>query len=134
VEIEKVIAGFFILSWVGAALFLFVPLLLWWEATTFSITKIDPEVVNGILTVSGIVFGFQFAFFKAPKGKVRVLWVIGLVSQVFSLAFVGLRYVSDTMSYGYLTTNTLLLANFDFALILLFTTVFASLDWMLHWR
>ena len=133
VDIEKVIVVFFFSGLVGATCFLLAPLLLWYNPIASDVTKADPEVVNGILTVSGIVFGFQFAFFKTPKEKTRILWVVILICEVFSIAWVGFRYVSDTMSYAFLTTNTLLSTYLAFALILFFTIILAILDWGLHW-
>jgi hypothetical protein len=129
-DIDKLIVGFFMFGLAVATILLLAPLLLWGN-TAFNVAKVDSETVNGILTVSGIVFGFQFAFFKAPKGKARALWVFGLISQVILLAFTSSRYVADTISYGYLTTNTLLVTNFNFAFILLFTIIFAILDWVI---
>jgi len=128
VDIDKFVAGLFLFVLVFAAIFLIAPLLLWLETTMRIAAKADSEAVNGILTVTGILFGLEFAFFKAPKGKARILWVFALLFQAILLASLSFRYVSDTMSYGYLTTNTLLIANFDFAFVLFFTAILAALD------
>jgi len=130
-KIEKFIVGFGILAFFVAIFFL-VPALLWWNATISTVTKADPEIVNGILTVSSLIFAFQFAFFRY-KGKVRMGWVGILITQLLLIAGVGFKYVSDTISYGYLTTNTLLSAYLTFAYILLMTMVLALIDLLVLW-
>jgi len=99
----------------------------YWGLTT-TVTEIDSEVINGILTVSGIIFGFQFAFFKAPKGKTRIVWIALLLIEVIALGLVGAKYVNDAL-YGSLTTNTLLTVFLGFVFILFSTVMFAAFDY-----
>ncbi len=115
--------------------FIAIPTFLWKEKEpTLPVvkTEADPEVVNGILTVAGIIFGFQFAFFKAPTAsKLRAIWVFALVYQVFAIAWVAFNYVNDTMEHGFLTTDTLKTAYFVFATIVLATVLNSMVDWLL---
>ena len=130
VDIEKVRFGIFIFGLVGAACYLLASLPIWWNIPILVAIEVDAEIVNGILTVSGIIFGFEFAFFKAPNKIARILWLFSLISQMFLIGWVGFKYLSDTMSYGYLTTNTLLSAYLSFSFVLFFTIVLGLFEWV----
>jgi len=99
---------------------------LWWSLST-PVKEVDSEVVNGILTVSGIIFGFQFAVFRPTKWIDRIAMIGILLLEVTALGVVGTVYVKDVL-YGAITTNTLLAVFLAFAYVLLSTVMFAVLD------
>jgi hypothetical protein len=123
---ETFIGGFFIAAFIFTISLFFV--YSYWKGTTVS-TEVDSETINGILTVSGIIFGFQFAFFKTPKEKGRIIWIILFLCEVVFLAIAATVYVHATI-YGIITTDTLLFVFLSFLFILASTVFIAMIDWM----
>jgi len=127
---EKFIYLFFVLAFL-AAIFLLLFVVFSWDVTIFHVTEVESEIVNGILTASSIIFGFQSAFFKVPrKGKVRIFWISVFIGEALVIGSVGYNYVNSVMSLGYLTTNTLLSAFFSLALNLFNTVLLAFVDFL----
>lgn len=125
---ENFIYLFFILAFLVALFLLFFVVFLW-QTTIVHGAEVESEIVNGILTASSIIFGFQPAFFKVPKrGKVRIFWISVFLGEALVIGSVGYNYVNSVMSLGYLTTNTLLSAFFSLALNLFYTVVLAFVD------
>jgi hypothetical protein len=116
-----------------SVLFLVASGIFWLSGETpFDSTKVDSEIVNGILTASSIIFGFQFAFFRVPRNKkARIAWAGIFLGEALNIGFVGYNYLQTTMSYGYLSTYTLVLAFLSLAVNLLLTVVLAFLDWII---
>jgi len=88
--------------------------------------EVDPEIINGILTVSVILFGlssFSLGGERRPdtRFKEAILFII-FVYQAIVLAFAGNSYFGDYLKNGYATVETLL-----FALISLDVNIFTWL-------
>lgn len=76
-----------------------------WTSLGSTATQVDPEIVNGLATLSGIVFAFHLAFFKpSTEGHKALLLVevalLGLVGVFIFLDFSLLGYISSRALYA----------------------------------
>jgi len=71
---------------------------------------VDPEVINGILTVSAILFGFST--FQIGKRELRQYLVLGsvLAMQLVFISLVGMSYFADYVRYEHGSFRTLMVA------------------------
>ena len=79
----------------------------------FSEAKVETEIINGLVTVSGLIFVFQPTFFKATRTrspKLRLMVMAIFLVEVALFVITGYSYVSNTLSQGYLSTSTLFTA------------------------
>jgi len=125
-QAEKIVAGVLFFVLVSIMLLLIFPLVQWY-LPPLAHQEVDSEIVNGILTASSIIFGLQFAFFKPPNRILRLFWVLGIAFEVMMISFSGYYYMVDTMSYGFLTTRSLMSVYLTFGMILAYTMIFAIL-------
>jgi hypothetical protein len=72
---------------------------------------VEPEIVNGILTISAIILGFS-GFYAWPPRKLGYRFTLHVifVLQVAVLAFTGFSYFKDFLDYQYVSVKTLLAA------------------------
>ncbi len=71
--------------------------------------QVNPEIVNGLLTLSGIIFAFHLAFFKpSTKGHKTLLLI-----EVAFLGLVGAEIFVDFSLFGYISSRTLFTAYFS---------------------
>lgn len=106
----------FVLIFASLAISAFIPII----AITFVFlptgvpyeAQIDPEILNGIITISGLVFAFQPAIFRAKKsGFFRLMFLAIFSAEGMLIGLVGYNYVFDALNLGnYLSGNTLFLA------------------------
>jgi len=96
-------------------IFAFVPVVILFSVFAGKISheaKVETEIINGLVTVSGLIFAFQPMFFIVPKaGKVRVMFMAIFFLEGLLLGFTGYNYVTSTLDLGYLSTITLLCAS-----------------------
>ena len=75
------------------------------------ITEVDPEIINGLLTVSGVIFAFQATYFRKPKKLIRqFLFTAIFVVEILLFGLSGYNYVTDISSFGHPSTLTLFIA------------------------
>jgi hypothetical protein len=91
--------------------------------------KVESEIVNGLVTVSGLIFAFQPTFFKAPKvGTLRLMFTAIFLVEDLLLGITGYSYVTSTLNLGYLSTFTLLCASSSLFLNVSMTAFFVLSD------
>lgn len=75
------------------------------------ISEVDAEVINGLLTVSGLIFAFQAAYFKKPRKPLhQMLFTAIFVVEIIVFGFSGYSYVMDISNFGNPSTFTLFVA------------------------
>jgi uncharacterized membrane protein len=80
-----------------------------WTSIMSTAIPVDPEIVNGFLTLSGIIFAFHCAFFKpSTKGHKTLLLI-----EVAFLGLVGAYIFLDFSLLGYISSRTLFVAYFS---------------------
>jgi hypothetical protein len=106
------ILGFLLLIMV---IFAFVPVIilaLIFSKGVSSGTKVESEIVNGLVTVSSLIFAFQPTFFKTSKrGTLRLAFTAIFLVEGILLTLTGYSYVINTLNQGYLSISTLFIAS-----------------------
>jgi len=93
--------------------------------------EVESEIVNGIITASSIIFGFQFVSFRVPrKGKERLFYSFVFLYEALLIGFVGFSYLQNVAINGYLTGGTLILAFTSLITVLLWVILFSFLDFI----
>ena len=114
------------------AIFSFVPVViiyLVFGGTISHEAKIESEIINGLVTVSGLIFAFQPTFFRAPKAStLRLMFTAIFLVEGLLLGITGYNYVTSTLNLGYLSTYTLLCASNSLMLNISMTTFFVLAD------
>lgn len=114
------------------AIFAFVPVLFLASVFTGKISfeaKVESEIVNGLVTVSGVIFAFQPTFFRRPKeGILRLAYLAIFLVEAVLLGLTGYNYVVSTLDLGYLTISTLLFAAGSLFLNVSMTAFFVLAD------
>lgn len=117
-------------------IFAFVPVLFLARVFTGKISfeaKVESEIVNGLITVSGLIFAFQPTFFRHPKeGILRLVYLAIFLVEGLLLGLTGYNYVVSTLDLGYLTTSTLLFASGSLFLNISMTAFFVLADLMIQ--
>lgn len=97
-----------------ATILAFIPVII--VALTFAgilskITEVDAEVINGLLTISGLIFAFQAAYFRKPKKPLhQFLFTAIFVVEIILFGLGGYSYVMDISNFGHPSTLTLFVA------------------------
>ena len=93
------------------------------------VQTVNPEVISGLLSVSGIVFAFQAFFLKKPKKTVRrLVFAIIFLVEVSTLAFIGFGCVGDVSSGIFPRIPTFFLVFFSLSFTLATTAFFIIYD------
>jgi hypothetical protein len=87
-------------------------------------TTVDPEIINGILTVSAIVFGFSTITIQ-KSDDVRILNIFLL--QITLLGGTGVYYFMEFMSFKHATPLVLIMAIGSMLTILFCTVIIQEL-------
>ena len=100
------------------------------------INDVNPNIVNGLLTMSGIVFAFQPIIFRARKiFFYRFLFVLVFLFEGVLLTIVGYSFVSDAIGVGNFSGTTLyyttwsLFSNIAFLVYLIFADLLVTADY-----
>lgn len=73
--------------------------------------SVDPTAINGILTVSAIIFGLSsIKIIEEGMLDVRLIFVFIVGIQASPLFATGISYFSDYLEHGYSTLRTMTLA------------------------
>ena len=75
--------------------------------------EINPEIVTGLVTVSGLIFVFQPTILRVKKtGFYRILFLAIFSGEGIMIGLVGYNFIIDALNSGYyLSGDTLLLAS-----------------------
>jgi uncharacterized membrane protein len=94
-----------------------------------TIQTVNPEVINGLLAVSGIVFAFQAFFLKKPKKTIRrLVFAIIFLIEVVTLAYIGFSYVGDVSNGIFPSIGTFFFVFFSLIFTLANTAFFIIYD------
>jgi hypothetical protein len=94
-----------------------------------TVQTVDPEVINGLLAVSGIVFAFQAFFFKKPKTQIRrLVFAVIFTIEVLTLSYIGISYVGDVMNAIFPSIGTFFFVFFSLIFTLANTAFFIVYD------
>ena len=100
------------------------------------INDVNPNIVNGLLTMSGIVLAFQPIIFRARKiFFYRFLFVLVFLFEGVLLTIVGYSFVSDAIGVGNFSGTTLyyttwsLFSNIAFLVYLIFADLLVTADY-----
>jgi hypothetical protein len=95
--------------------------------------KVESDIVNGIVTVSGLIFAFQPSFFRKPKDTVlRLMFTAIFLVESLLLGITAYSYVVDTLSIGSLSEYTLLMAVGSLILNISMMVFFVIVDLAVH--
>lgn len=95
--------------------------------------KVDSEIVNGLVTVSGLIFAFQPTYFKIPrKGRLRLHSTAIFSVEGLLLGITGYSYVSSTLDLGFLSRYTLFIASGSLVYNIFMTIFFMLADLVYH--
>lgn len=91
--------------------------------------KINPNIVNGMITVSGLIFAFQPIIFKIKKKEFyRILFLAIFSVEGLILGLTGYYYALNGLNYGYLTGDTLELVATSLFFNISMSTYFVLVD------
>jgi membrane-associated HD superfamily phosphohydrolase len=89
--------------------------------------RVEATTVNGIITVSSIIFGFSTFQVRERREIRRVIFLLIFSLQVIVLSVVGFSYYASNIVLGYATVLTMTLATTS-----LYVNLFSSLlIWLL---
>jgi hypothetical protein len=74
-----------------------------WDSIGSTAIQVNPTIVNGLLTLSGIIFAFHLGFFKPSTKRHITLTLI----EVAFLGLVGAEIFLDFSLFGYISSRTL---------------------------
>jgi hypothetical protein len=77
-----------------------------WDLLGSTAIQVNPEIVNGLVTLSGIIFAFHLAFFKPSTEGHKTL----LLLEVAFLGLVGAMIFLDFFMLGYISSRALYVA------------------------
>ena len=113
-------------------IFAFVPVVITYSIFAGAISyeaKVESEIVNGLVTVSGLIFAFQPTFFRKPKNTLlRLMFTAIFLVESLLLGITGYSYVTDTLAMGNLSVFTLLSAFSSLILNISMTAFFVLVD------
>ena len=113
-------------------IFAFVPVVITYSMFSDEISneaRVESEIVNGLVTVSGLIFAFQPTFFKKPKNSLlRLMFMAIFLVESLLLGITGYSYVTDTLKMGNLSVFTLLTAFSSLILNISMTVFFVLAD------
>jgi len=90
---------------------------------------VESEIVNGLVTVSGLIFAFQPTFFRKPRNTIlRMMFMAIFLVESLLLGITGYSYVTDTLTLGNLSVFTLLTAFSSLILNISMTAFFVLVD------
>ena len=91
--------------------------------------RVNPNIVNGMITVSGLIFAFQPIIFKLKKkGFYRILFLAIFSVEGLILGLTGYYYALNGLNYGYLTGDTLELVASSLFFNISMSTYFVLVD------
>jgi len=94
-----------------------------------TVKTIDPEIINGLLTIAGILFAFQAVFVRRPERFIpKMVFTILLFLEIFMLGISGFSFVINISDSGTSTVATLFYAFIAFANGLVITFFFILYD------
>jgi len=115
------------MSTLDLCLFMLMPLItvIAYGASLFpliEIIKAMPEsvdgVLNGLLTITGVIFAVQAIFIVKHVKKIRRIFVMGvIIAELLSLSFVAYRYLIDVSIGNYLVTLYLVASSLFLTLV-----------------
>jgi sterol desaturase/sphingolipid hydroxylase (fatty acid hydroxylase superfamily) len=95
--------------------------------------KVESDIVNGIVTVSGLIFAFQPSFFRKPKDTaLRLMFTAIFLVESLLLGLTAYSYVVDALSIGGLSEYTLLIALGSLILNISMIVFFVIVDLAVH--
>jgi len=71
--------------------------------------EVDPEAVNGIITISTVILGFSFVRLDLWK-RGHILLTAVFLTEIVLLGAMGVSYFNDILRYGYPTLLTMIAA------------------------
>jgi len=93
--------------------------------------RVNPNIVNGMITVSGLIFAFQPIIFKLKKkGFYRILFLAIFSVEGLILGLTGYYYALNGLNYGYLTGDTLELVASSLFFNISMSTYFVLVDFV----
>lgn len=96
-------------------IFGFIPFVIMWSIFSSDVSmekEVNSEIVNGIITVSGLIFAFQPAIFRVKKkGFYRPLFLAIFSVEGILLGLIGYNFIMNALNLGYLSGYTLFLAS-----------------------
>jgi hypothetical protein len=111
------------------ALVAMVIIVLTFSGLISKISEVNAEVINGLLTVSGVIFAFQATYFRKPRKQLhQILFTAIFVVEITLLGLSGFAYVKDISDFGYPSTYTLFVAFSSMIYNILITGFFVLFD------
>jgi hypothetical protein len=93
--------------------------------------RVNPNIVNGMITVSGLIFAFQPIIFKLKKkGFYRILFLAIFSVEGLILGLTGYYYALNGLNNGYLTGDTLELVASSLFFNISMSTYFVLVDFV----
>jgi hypothetical protein len=90
---------------------------------------VDAEVINGLLSISGILFAFQAFFLKRPEKMIRKgFFGVILMIEIIALSVIGSSYINDVTLGIFPSIATLYATYFSLLLTLINTGYFIAYD------